>query len=194
MMAHIGVGRGRYAEVVTPSDIALFASGSPPVWSAYLNAFVTEVEQAGCKINRIYPDNYGVHFYGNSLFARDDFIAANPDLVKRFLRATLKGWSYIIENPAKIGALIKKYKPNIHNAQEIAGMTASIPLINTGEDHLGWMKPDQWRGMEKILREQGVLTRPLDITQVYTMQFLQEIYGRQEDYRRSANGRLESRE
>ena len=58
-------------------------------------------------------------------------------------------------------------------------MTASIPLINTGEDHIGWMKPDRWHGMEKILRQQGVLTKPLDITQVYTMQFLQEIYGKQ---------------
>jgi len=179
MMAHIGVTRRQYSEIVTPSEIALFASGSPPVWSAYLNAFVTEVEQAGYKVNRIYPDNYGVHLYGNTLFARDDFIAANPDLVKRFLRATLKGWSYLIENPAEIGAMIIKYKPNANQPQEIAGMTASIPLINTGEDPIGWMNPDRWRGMGKILRQQGVLTKPLDITQVYTMQFLQEIYGKQ---------------
>ena len=55
-------------------------------------------------------------------------------------------------------------------------MAASLPLINTGEDHIGWMKPDLWAGMEKTLREQGVLTTPLDVTQVYTMQFLQEIY------------------
>jgi hypothetical protein len=31
--------------------------------------------------------------------------------------------------------------------------------------------------MEKTLRAQGVLTGTLDITQVYTLQFLQEIYG-----------------
>lgn len=175
MMNHIGIARNQYTEVVTPSDVALFASGDPPVWSAYLNAFVPIVELAGHKINRIYPDNYGVHFYGNSLFARDDFIAANPDLVKRFLRATFKGWTYIIENPTEIGALVKKYKPNTNQTVELAGMAASVPLVNTGEDHIGWMKPDRWRDMEKILREQGVLNKPLDITQVYTMQFLQEI-------------------
>lgn len=178
MMAHIGIARHQYTEVVTPSDVALFASGVPPVWSGYLNALVTEVELAGYKINRIYPDNYGVHFYGNSLFARDDFIAANPDLVKRFIRATLKGWSYIIENPTEIGALIGKYKPDADQAREVAGMTASIPLINTGEDRIGWMKPDRWRAMENILRAQGVLNKPLDITQVYTMKFLQEIYAK----------------
>ena len=176
MMSHIGIARHQYTEVVTPSEVALFASGDPPVWSAYLNAFVTEVELAGHKINRIYPDNYGVHFYGDSLFARDDFIAANPELVKRFIRATLKGWTYVIENPTEIGALTRKYKPGVNQTRELAGMTASIPLVNTGEDHIGWMKPDQWLGMENILRAQGVLNKPLDITQVYTMQFLQEIY------------------
>jgi hypothetical protein len=30
--------------------------------------------------------------------------------------------------------------------------------------------------MEQTLRAQDVLTRPLDITQVYTLQFLEEIY------------------
>jgi hypothetical protein len=32
--------------------------------------------------------------------------------------------------------------------------------------------------MEKTLREQGVLTQPLDVTQVYTVQFVKEIYGK----------------
>jgi len=30
--------------------------------------------------------------------------------------------------------------------------------------------------MEQMLREQGVLTAPLDVMQMYTMQFLEEIY------------------
>ena len=64
---------------------------------------VVVVQRAGYKINLIYPDDYGVHFYGDTIFARDDFIAANPDLVRRFLRASLKGWTYAVENPAAAG-------------------------------------------------------------------------------------------
>jgi hypothetical protein len=30
--------------------------------------------------------------------------------------------------------------------------------------------------MEQTLREQGEITAPLDVAQVYTMQFLEEIY------------------
>ena len=38
------------------------------------------------------------------------------------------------------------------------------------------MKPQVWEEMERTLREQGVLSNPLKIDDVYTMQFLQEIY------------------
>jgi NitT/TauT family transport system substrate-binding protein len=57
-------------------------------------------------------------------------------------------------------------------------MTASIPLINTGEDHVGWMKPETWETMAQTLRQQGDLDKPLQVDDVYTMQFLEEIYGR----------------
>ena len=74
--------------------------------------------------------------------------------------------------------MVSKYNPNADLKHETAQMTASLPLVNTGEDHIGWMKPEIWNGMERILREQGVLTTTLDVTQVYTMQFLEEAYGK----------------
>jgi hypothetical protein len=55
-------------------------------------------------------------------------------------------------------------------------MNVMLPLVNTGEDYIGWMKPEIWSGMEKTLREQSVLAKPLDVTEVYTLQFLQQIY------------------
>jgi hypothetical protein len=57
-------------------------------------------------------------------------------------------------------------------------MIASLPLVNTGEDFIGWMKPEVWAGMEHTLREQHVLTDPVELEQVYTLQFLEEIYGK----------------
>jgi hypothetical protein len=57
-------------------------------------------------------------------------------------------------------------------------MTGSLPLVNTGENYIGWMKPEIWAGIEKALREQNVLTQPLDVTQVYTLQFVKEVYGK----------------
>jgi len=56
-------------------------------------------------------------------------------------------------------------------------MIASVPLINTGDDHIGWMKRKSGPAWRNTARSE-LLTAPLDITQVYTMQFLQEVYGK----------------
>lgn len=50
-------------------------------------------------------------------------------------------------------------------------MAALLPLVNTGVDYIGWMRPEVWAGME-----QDVLTQPVSIDQVYTQQFLVEVY------------------
>jgi len=176
MLARVGITRDQYTIVDLPADLTMFASGDVPVWGVFTTGFVVAVEQAGYKVNLIYPDDYGVHFYSDTLYATDELIAANPDLALRFVRATLKGWTYAVENSVDAAVLVQKYNPTADPTIEIARMTASLPLINTGEDHIGWMKPEVWADMEETLREQSVLTAPLDVTQVYTMQFIEEIY------------------
>jgi len=178
MMARVGIRPDQYETVYLPSDVSQFASGEVPVWAGFVNGFALEVQRDGYKINIIYPDDYGIHFYGDVLITTDDLIAKDPDLVQRFTRAALKGWTYAVENPATIGAFVKKYKLDADAELESDKMTASLPLVNTGEDFIGWMRPEVWAGMEKTLREQGVLTNTLDVEQVYTLQFLEEIYGK----------------
>ena len=178
MMAQIGVTDDQYEIVELPSDLSLFESGDVPVWGVFLNGFVVTVEQAGNAINRVFPDDYGVHFYSDTLFTTDALIAADPDLVLRFVRAALKGWTYATENPDETARLVQEYNPSADLAIEGARMIASLPLVNTGEDNIGWMRADRWAGMAQTLRDQGILTSPVDVASVYTMEFLQEIYDR----------------
>jgi NitT/TauT family transport system substrate-binding protein len=56
-------------------------------------------------------------------------------------------------------------------------MEAQLPLVHTGEDHIGWMKAEDWQAMYKLLQDSDLLARPFDVNQSYTTQFLQEIYG-----------------
>jgi len=176
MMARLGISPDQYTEIVLPSTIEAFTSGQADVWSMYTNSFAIIVEKAGYKLNYIYPDDYGIHFYAESLFTSDDLIAKAPDLVPRFVRAALSGYTFAVENPDKIGLMAVNYNVQLDISICNDQMTASIPLINTGEDYIGWMKPEIWTGMEATLREQGVITQPLDVTEVYTMQFLKTIY------------------
>lgn len=176
LMNRAGIGPDQYETVYLPSDVEEFASGEVPVWAGFINVFTLEVERAGHDINIIFPDDYGIHFYGDQLITTDDLIAKDPDLVQRFVRAALKGWTYAVENPSAIGGFVQKYNPGADADLESAQMTASIPLVNTGEDFIGWMKPEVWSAMEQTLREQNLLMAPLNPEDVYTMQFVAEMY------------------
>lgn len=170
---------GLSPEQITEANDAAFDdlyTGKVDVATGFVTTQLVDAQRAGYKLNVINPDDYGVHFMSDVIFSTDTFLAQNHDLSLRFLRATLKGWTYAVENPVTTVAFVAKYKPNADIAYETETLTASLPYINTGEDQIGWMKPEVWAGMEQTLREQGVLTEPMDVTQVYTLQFLQEIY------------------
>ena len=174
MTSHTGVMPHQYTE--TCCDYERFYSGDIDVAHAYLTNEVINARNAGHRLHIINPDDYGVHFYADTLYVTDEFAVQNPDIVSRFLRATLRGWTYVVENPEATGPLVQKYNSDADSDLEIAKMTASIPLVNTGEDFIGWMKPGIWAGMETTLREEGLLNGSFDIEQVYTMQFIKEVY------------------
>lgn len=178
MMARVGVRPDQYREVALPSDIVEFRSGKAPVWGVYITSLVVALERAGHRLNRIYPEDYGVHQYGDTLFTTDELITRDPDLVARVVRATLEGWRFAVENPHRVAALVRRYRPDADADLETAKMVATIPLISTGEDSIGWMRPEVWAGMERMLRREGVLKPPLDASQAYTLQFLKDMIGR----------------
>jgi NitT/TauT family transport system substrate-binding protein len=176
MMANVGIMPDQY-RVNGEADFAALYTGEVDVATGFVTTQVIQAEQAGYQLQIIYPDDYGVHLVSDVIFATDEFLAENPEQVARFLRATFKGWTYAVEHPDEVGALVLQYNPRADLAFETDIMVASLPLVNTGEDHIGWMKPEGWIGMEQTLRAQGVLTRSVPLTEVYTLQFLQEIYG-----------------
>ena len=163
-------------KIDTGFDLAPFLSGEVEIWPSYLTDQVLIVQKQGYEVNLILPDDYGIHLYADTLFTTERLIREKPDLVLRFLRATLRGWRWAVENPGDAGRMVLTFDPKADEAHQIDVMNASVPLIHTGEDQVGWMRDDLWRGMHQILLEQGALNQAVDLDKVYTMEFLQQIY------------------
>ena len=163
-------------KIDTGFDLAPFLSREVDIWPGYLTDQVLDIRARGLEVNLIMPDDYGVHLYADTLFTSEQMIQENPDLVLRFLRATLRGWRWAVENPEDVGRLVLKFDPAADEAHQRDVMLASLPLIHTGEDQVGWMRADLWDGMHQILLEHGILDEVVDLDKVYTMEFLQKIY------------------
>ena len=177
MMTRLGLDPDSVEQVDVGYDLAPFFGGELDIWPGYLPNEPLTAREEGYELNLILPDDYGIHLYGDVLFAADRLIEENPDLVLRFLRATLRGWQWAVENPQEAGPLALKYDSTLDAARQAAMMEASVPLVYTGEDHIGWMRGETWQGIYDILSEQGLLDQPFRIEDVYTISFLQGIYG-----------------
>ena len=120
----------------------------------------------------IYYGDYGVEFYNNVIFTKAQLVADNPKLVQRFIRATLQGYQYAIEHSKEAAALTIKYDENLDVAFQQATIEAQIPLIDTGDALPGWMDDHIWVNTQTILLDQGYITAPMDLSKVYTNDFI----------------------
>ena len=162
----VGLGASQFkliGEHSHQTDYAKFFTGEIDIWVGYLFDEAAEIEAAGHELNFIHPENYGVHNYANTIFTTDQFIAENPDVVARFLRATLRrGWKFAVQNPEAAGELTAQYDASVNKDHESAYLLAILPLINTGEDHIGWMKSEIWTEMTENLERMGLLSGPVE--------------------------------
>jgi NitT/TauT family transport system substrate-binding protein len=155
-----------------------FQNGAVDITPSFITGGLISMKHAGYKLNVIWPGDYGIHFYSDTLVASERIIANKPEVVIRFLRATLKGWHEAMGDTEAAVAATLKYARIKDASLQKAMMEAQLPLVHTGEDHIGWMKKKQWREMIQILGEQNIISEPLpDVSKVYTMRFLEIVYG-----------------
>jgi len=177
MMKRLGLDIGQVTMAPFQYDFSTFYSGAADITYAYITGGLIRIRQKGYKVSQIWPGDYGVHLYGDTLITSDRMTAENPDLVTRFLRETLRGWREAIEDPEAAVAVTLKYAREKDSELQTQMMEASVPLIHTGEDQIGWMKAEIWASTHQIVLEQGLLAGPVDPDKAYTMEFLQRIYG-----------------
>lgn len=110
-------------------------------------------------------------------FTRRDFIDQHPDLVAKFVRATIKGWQEYLRNPGPANALILKMNP----AQNSAQMQYTLQALKdggfiTGPDtsgaEIGKMTAARWAANNEQLTSLGVIRKPIDPATAYTLKFL----------------------
>ena len=180
MMARLGIDMAQFEAVPPDYSMDAFFAGEVDVWEGYLTSQVLTAREKGYELNIIYPDDYGIHVYGDSIVTTERMIEENPDLVERFLRATLRGWYYAIENPAEAVDMTLQYDPLLDRNHQMRMMETQTPLIHTGEAEIGRMEDSVWQQMHQMLLDGGVLAQPINISEAYTTQFLNKIYGRTE--------------
>jgi ABC-type nitrate/sulfonate/bicarbonate transport system substrate-binding protein len=110
-------------------------------------------------------------YYTLGVVASEDTVNKNPELARRFLRAWVKGLDWAINNQKAAIDGMRQHVPEI-NEKEAAANFAEIARISqspeTQAHGLGWQDPAVWAKQEEFMREHGVISAKVDISQAMT--------------------------
>ena len=177
MMKKVGISIEDIEIMPFSMDLTSLYKKEVDVWSGYITNFVTKAEQEGYDVNVIHPINYGIQIYDDVIYAREEFIDNFPDLLEKFLSASLKGWTHAIKDTktAVIHTLI--YSRTKDRVLETRLLERTIPYIHTGEVPIGWMEDEIWHETCELTWDVGLTKQRVLSNSLYTDVFLRTIYG-----------------
>jgi len=125
----------------------------------------------------------GFSAYSTLLETRRDLVAKKPDLVQRFVDASIVGWyNYIYHNNAPANALIKRQNPEMSDdllAYSVATMK-QYGIVDSGDAGtlgVGAMTDARMKDFFDEMVRAGVAKRGLDYRKGYTLQFVDNKVG-----------------
>lgn len=146
-------------------------------FNAYLTNEPFFMKEKGVEAFVIRPADYGISFYSDILFTTEAELETNPERVKRFREASLKGWQYALDNPDEIIDLIlRKYSTSKSRAHMRYEARVLRSLIAPNIMELGNIDLDRTKSMVKSIS--GTQKCPDDINiedLIYTYRLQNEL-------------------
>lgn len=120
--------------------------------------------------------DHGLQLYSNGIAATEDYLAKNGDVVKRFVRAALKGWKFALANPEKAAADQIKYVPSLKPEVTVAelGVVGDLAVTpDTKKNGFGWFDPAKMKAnVDFVVKYIGVTGKAPAPTDLYATGFL----------------------
>ncbi|CAM5222602.1 hypothetical protein CDEF62S_01163 [Castellaniella defragrans] len=132
-----------------------------------------QAEAQGAKLDKFTFADHGVPTVSTSIFARDSFIKDHPEVLRKFIAASLKGWTFALDHQEKAVADLKAVFPNVDTKLATAQLAAIPPLFcSGGTKYIGKATPAHWDLTQKLLAKVKLLPQGQDPTSYYTNAFL----------------------
>ena len=147
---------------------------------AYPSSEPFQAQQKGTKVNFFLFANDGYPPYGTTIVTTQKLVAEKPDLVARFVKASMQGWKEYFIDPAPANVLIKRDNPNMTDDQIAFGIQKMKELqVVTGGDAkkmgIGVMTDERWKKTYDYMVSAGLLKAGTDWHKAYTTAFVKNI-------------------
>lgn len=164
-------------------SVAPFLADPKAIQQGYLSSEPFTIVQHGVKPVVLLLADAGYSSYSSLIETSAKLVHDNPDLVQRFVNASIEGWySYLYGNPAPANALIKRDNPEMSDALLAYGIAKmkQYGIVDSGDTKtmgIGAMTEARWRDFFATMAGAGVYPKTMDFKKAFTLQFVDKKVG-----------------
>ncbi len=136
--------------------------------------------QTGVKMGwtRLY-DMAGVSTLSSAIIANNDWLkdAKNQAQVRRFLRASQRGWQYTFDNRDEAAEIFMKRAPAFNKEISLLEINGTMTILRTDKTKgkpIGWSASEDWKESQDLLEKYAKLKSQPDVNVYFSNEFLSE--------------------
>lgn len=136
------------------------------------DGIAAEIKEVPINFIKLQDYNENLDFYTPVIIANETLLTDQPDLAKKFLKATAKGYEFAIENPKESVEILLAEAPETDS--EIAHASQEYLANEYISDASQWgiMEQKRWEGYSDWMYKNQLIERPLDVEEAYTNEYL----------------------
>jgi len=154
------------------NQVDLMAAGQQDIVVGYTGNEPIQLRARGIAVTEMRVADYA-QLAANGILASEKVIKENPELVRAFVGAFLRGLQDTIKNPDEAFTLSEKYIPNFSDLDaNVQKQVLTTSIEEWQATRLGYSDPQAWENMQNVLLDMGLLTEKLDLTKAFTNEFI----------------------
>jgi NitT/TauT family transport system substrate-binding protein len=168
-------------------SVAPFLDDQKAIQQGYLTSEPFTIEKEGVHPVVLLLADAGYSSYGALIETSQQLVRDKPDLVQRFVDASIEGWySYLYGDPAPGNALIKRDNPEMTDALLAYGMAKikEYGIVDSGDakaNGIGAMSEARWRDFFDTMAKAELYPADMDFHSAFTLQFINKRVGLKSD-------------
>ena len=165
-------------------NLAQFLQDEKMVQQAYGTAEPIYAAAAGAKPKTFLLADHGWTTYSTTIEARTEMVQNNPDLIQRFMNASIEGWyNFLYGDRSAAYGLIMKDNPEMTKEKLDKEMAQfeKLGIIDVGDainNGIGAMSMDRVKAFHKLAVDSGIIEEgSVDVNKVATDKFVNKGHG-----------------
>jgi NitT/TauT family transport system substrate-binding protein len=176
-LARAGIDREKitWVSVQPEAMVPMLLSGEIDAAMGYWDWEAINAEREGLPVNVFVMSDDKIQVYGGIISANAEWAKTHGDTIKRFLRATVKGWIDAAADADQALAVMMKANPEEDEGFMKQALGISLQLIGSPDADtkgFGWMDVEDWKGVQDALLQGKVIEKEADLSVLFTNDYL----------------------